>query len=408
MSRSIWIVNQFANTPDVPGHTRQYELGKFLVRQGCQVNIFTSDYNLTQRQYLKLKFPQLWQQDNFDGLQWNWLWATLYRINNWQRYVNMLSFCLTLFISCLFKPRPDLIIGSSPQILAAFTAWLLAKLRGAKFYFEVRDLWPQALIDVGGKSPNSLQVRLLAWVESWLYRKSDRVIVLSSGTVDYVTKRGASKVSWLPNGPDTEMFSIDLPVEVAKECYQIDPDRFCLMYTGAHGNCNSLDTLVEAARLLDHSHPDTFLIILVGDGPEKSRLIEQGADIKCLEFREPIPKAEIPKLLRAADSLVLTLKDVPLFRYGVSPNKLYDYYAAGKPVVVAVGGAVNQEVQDNHLGLTSEPEDSQGLAAAMIQLSKTFPEEQKAMGKRAQALVASTYSRTIVAAKLWHLIQEDL
>jgi glycosyltransferase involved in cell wall biosynthesis len=404
----VWIVNQFANTPDVPGHIRQYELGQFLVKQGCPVNVFASDYNLTQRQYLKLKFPQLWHLENFEGLQWNWLYAVPYQVNNWRRYVNMVSFCLSLFLIGLLKPKPDLIIGSSPQLLAAFTAWILAKLRGATFYFEVRDLWPQVLIELGGKSPNSLIVRVLAWIEGLLYRQSDRVIVLASGLVDYVSKRGAVEVVWLPNGPDVEQFQVELPIERAKAQYHMHPDRICLMYTGAHGTANSLNTIVEAARILNQSHPDQFQILLVGDGPDKAQLIEQATGIQCLEFRPPIPKAEIPKLLKAADGLILTLKDIPLFRYGVSPNKLYDAYATGKPVVVAVGGTINQEVQIHQVGFTAEPEDAKGLVEAMIQLAQTPPEEREAMGKRGQALVSSTYSRTKVAEKLWASIQEDL
>jgi glycosyltransferase involved in cell wall biosynthesis len=408
LSPRIWIVNQFANTPDVPGHTRQYELGQFLVQQGCQVSIFASDYNLAKRQYLKLKFPQLWFQDNLNGLRWNWLYATPYRDNDWRRIVNMLSFCLSLFLVGLFQPKPALIIGSSPQILAAFTAWILAKLRGARFYFEVRDLWPQALIEIGGMSPDSLQVRLLAWVEGLLYRHSDRVIVLAAGLVDHISKQGAVQVSWLPNGPDVEQFKVKLSADLAKARYQIDPQQICLMYTGAHGKANSLNTIVEAARLLDQSHPGKFLILLVGDGPEKSQLIQQAVNIQCLKFRPPIPKAEIPQLLKAADGLILTLKDIPLFRYSVSPNKLYDSYAAGKPVLVAVGGAVNQEVQEHQLGFSSEPEDAKGLADAMIKLAQTPPDEREAMGQRGQALVRSTYSRSRVAAQLWNLIKKDL
>lgn len=408
MTHQIWIINQFANTPDVPGHIRQYELGQFLVQQGCQVNVFASDYNLTQRQYLKLKFPQLWHRESLNGLQWNWLYAASYQVNNWRRYLNMLSFCLTLLIIGLFKPKPDLIIGSSPQLLAALTAWILAKLRGARFYFEVRDLWPQVLIELGGKSPNSLLVRFLAKIEHLLYQKSDRVIVLAAGLVDYATKHGAVQVNWLPNGPDIEQFKLEIPVEVAKADYHIDPERICLMYTGAHGTANSLDTIVEAARLLDQSHPQKFQILLVGDGPEKSQLIEQASGIECLEFRPAIPKGEMPKLLKAADGLILTLKDIPLFHYGVSPNKLYDAYAAGKPVIVAVGGTVNQEVEKHRLGFTSEPEDAKGLAEAMRQLAQIPLSERQAMGQRGQDLICSTYSRTKVAAKLWQFIQEDL
>ncbi|NEP15165.1 MAG: glycosyltransferase family 4 protein [Symploca sp. SIO2C1] len=407
MSSHIWIINQFANTPDVPGHTRQYELGQFLVQQGCQVETFASDYNLTQRKYRKLKFPQLWQQEDLQGLQWHWLYATAYQVNNWRRYVNMLSFCLTLFLVSLFKPKPDLIIGSSPQLLAVFTAWILAKIRGTKFYFEVRDLWPQVLIELGGKSPDSLLVRLLATVETLLYQKSDRVIVLAAGAVDYVSKRGAMQVSWLPNGPNTEQFKVGLTPELAKARYQIAPERICLMYTGAHGTANSLETIVEAARLLDKSNPYKFLILLVGDGPEKDKLIEQAKGIECLEFRPPVSKQEIPQLLQAADGLIITLKNIPLFRYGVSPNKLYDYYAVGKPAIAAVGGAVNREVEENQLGFTAEPENVQGLANAILKLADTPTEEREKMGKRGQALIDSTYSRIQVATKLWTLIQLD-
>ncbi len=407
MSLHIWIINQFANTPDVPGHTRQYELGQFLVQQDCQVEIFASDYNLTQRKYRKLKFPQLWQQEDLQGLKWHWLYATAYQVNNWRRYVNMLSFCLTFFLISLFKPKPDLIIGSSPQLLAVFTAWSLAKIRGTKFYFEVRDLWPQVLIELGGKSPDSLLVRLLAAVESLLYQKSDRVIVLAAGAVDYVSKRGAMQVSWLPNGPNTEQFKVGLTLELAKARYQIAPERICLMYTGAHGTANSLETIVEAARLLDKSNPYKFLILLVGDGPEKDKLIEQAKGIECLEFRPPVSKQEIPQLLQATDGLLITLKDIPLFRYGVSPNKLYDYYAVGKPAIAAVGGAVNREIEENQLGFTAEPEDVQGLANAILKLADTPIEERDKMGKRGQALIDSTYSRVQVATKLWTLIQID-
>ncbi len=408
MNPRIWIINQFANTPQLPGHIRQYELGKFLSEKDCSVTVFSSDYNLTKREYLKLKLPQLWQQETFDKLCWYWLYVTPYKTNNWRRYLNMLSFCVSLFLIGLFQPKPDLIIGSSPQILAALTAWVLAKIKGTKFYFEVRDLWPQTLIDVGGKSPDSLLVKLIGQIEKWLYEHSDRVIVLAKGSVDYVSKRGATKVSWLPNGPDIEDFRIDISPQKAKFLHNIPEDRFCLMYTGAHGDANALDAVVEAARILDKTHPHTFLILLVGDGPEKASLMRQGSDISSLEFRDPIPKREIPQLLKAADGLIITLKDVPLFRYGVSPNKLYDYYAAGKPVIVGVGGSINQEVEEHQAGFTADPEDSDGLAKSIIKLSSLTPAEREEMGKRGQSLVVSTYSRITVANKLWNLIQAEL
>jgi glycosyltransferase involved in cell wall biosynthesis len=404
----IWIINQFANTPQLPGHTRQYELGKFLSEKEYLVTVFSSDYNLTKREYLKLKPSQLWLHETFDNLQWYWLYVTPYKTNNWRRYLNMVSFCISLVCIGLFKPKPDLIIGSSPQILSALTAWILAKVKGAKFYFEVRDLWPQVFIDVGGKSPNSPIVKIIGKIERWLYEHSDRVIVLSKGSIEYVQKRGATQVSWLPNGPDLEDFLLEISPKEAKLNYKIPTDRFCLMYTGAHGDANALETVVEAAKILDAKHPNTFLIFLVGDGPEKKQLIDLAANTHSLEFRDPIPKHDIPKLLQAADGLIITLKDVPLFRYGVSPNKLYDYYAAGKPVIVSVGGSVNQEVEENSVGFTANPEDSQGLAESIIKLWSLPTSEREEMGKRGQSLVVNIYSRVTVANKLLSLIKQDL
>ncbi|MGL4503809.1 MAG: glycosyltransferase family 4 protein [Planktothrix sp.] len=408
MPAKIWIINQFANTPDVPGHIRQYELGQFLSNQEYEVEVFASDYNLTQRQYRKLKLGQVCYSENYQKLKWNWLYATPYKINNWQRYFNMLSFCINLFILGLIKPKPHIIIGSSPQLLATFTAWVLAKIHGSYFYFEVRDLWPQVLIELGGKSPESILVRGLAWIEQLLYQKSDRVIVLASGAVDYVQKRGATNVHWLPNGPNLGELQNDITPEQAKEHYNIPSDCTCLMYTGSHGTANSLETLVEAARILDHEHSENILIILLGDGADKQDLMQQAQGIKCLEFRDPLPKQEVPQFLQAADGLILTLKDIPLFRYGVSPNKLYDYYASEKPVIVAVGGAVNQEVETYQVGWAVPPGNPQKLAQAIVSLVKTSIEDRKAMGKRGKQLVKSTYSRDKIGHQLSTIIQEDL
>jgi len=408
MSVKIWIINQFANTPDVPGHIRQYELGQFLSNQGYEVEVFASDYNLTQRQYRKLKLGQICYSENYQKLKWNWLYATPYKINNWQRYVNMVSFCITLFFVGLTKPKPNIIIGSSPQLLATFTAWLLAKVHGCSFYFEVRDLWPQVLIELGGQSPKNLLVRGLAWIEQWLYRKSDRVIVLASGAIDHVKHRGATTVHWLPNGPNLTEFQNNITPEQAKQHYGIPLDCTCLMYTGAHGTANALNTLVEAARILDHQHSGQVLIILLGDGSEKEDLIKQAADIHCLHFKDPLAKQEIPQFLQAADGLILTLKNIPLFQYGVSPNKLYDYYASGKPVIVAVGGAVNSEVEAHQLGWAVSPENPEDLAQAILSFMNTPQEDREAMGERGMRLVQSTYSRAAICQKLSKIIQADI
>ena len=132
----LWLINQFANTPDLPGHTRQYEVAAGLVGFGWKVEVFASDFNLTQRQYRRLRFPRLCSVERPAGIRWTWLWVSSYRQNNWKRQLNMLSFCFHLAVRLLpvaLKGRlmgkgPDLIVASSPQLPAAFTMLLIARL----------------------------------------------------------------------------------------------------------------------------------------------------------------------------------------------------------------------------------------------------------------------------------------
>ena len=394
----LWLINQFANTPDLPGHTRQFEVAAGLVSGGWQVEVFASDFNLTQRQYRRLRFPRLWSSERPAGIRWHWLWVSPYSHNNWKRQLNMLSFCLHLalrlgpvaLLGRLVGRAPDVILASSPQLPAAFTCFWIARLTGIPFVLEVRDLWPQVLIDQGGKSPHSPLVRLLAWMERQVYRHASTVVVLAQGAEPFVRERGAWQTAWLPNGPDLALFTprpllADRPV-------------FTVLYAGAHGDANALENVIAAARLLEQRRVPVR-IRFVGDGPEKQSLICFAEDLKSVSFEAPVPKAQIPDLMAEADAILLSLKDVPLFRYGVSPNKLYDAYALGRPVITTVAGAINQEVEDYRLGVTAPPGDPQALAAAIKRLMDTPNSERQAMAHRAIELAQSTYSRQRIKAE---------
>jgi len=401
----LWLINQFANTPDLPGHTRQYEVAAGLVRLGWRVGVFASDFNLTQRCYRRLRFLSLVASERPAGIRWIWLWVSPYRQNNWKRQLNMLSFSLHLLLRLLPAAllgrlsgrAPDLILASSPQLPAAFTCLWIARLSGIPFVLEVRDLWPQVLIDQGGKTPDSPMVRLLGWMERQLYSNAHTVVVLAQGAERYVRERGARRTAWLPNGPDLELFSAQ----------PLSPDQatFTVLYAGAHGDANALENVIEAARLLERRNsPVRFQFI--GDGPEKQALIQLSAGLKTVAFNDPVPKAEIPARMAQADAILLSLRDVPLFRYGVSPNKLYDAYAIGRPVITTVAGAINAEVENHRLGVTAEPGDPQALADVILRLAQTPRAEREAMAVRATQLAHSTYSRQRINAEYNRLLRE--
>jgi glycosyltransferase involved in cell wall biosynthesis len=394
----LWLINQFANTPELPGHTRQFEVAAGLVRYRWEVEVFASDFNLTQRQYRRLRFPQFWCSERTAGICWSWLWVSPYRLNNWRRQLNMLSFCIHLALRLgpaaafgkLNGRAPDVILASSPQLPAAFTCLWIARLAGIPFVLEVRDLWPQVLIDQGGKSAKSPIVRLLAWMERQLYRNASTVVVLAKGAEPYVLERGAYQSAWLPNGPDLDLFAPR----------PLPPDRsiFTVLYAGAHGDANALENVIAAARWLEKQQA-SVRIRFVGDGPEKKALMHLAADLQSVTFEAPIPKAKIPDLMAEADAILLSLRDVPLFRYGVSPNKLYDAYALGRPVITTVAGAINAEVEEHRVGVTAPPGDPQALAAAIQELMNTSRHERQAMAERAIHLAHNTYSRQRINAK---------
>jgi glycosyltransferase involved in cell wall biosynthesis len=166
-----------------------------------------------------------------------------------------------------------------------------------------------------------------------------------------------------------------------------------------------LETLLEAADLLRDRSVE---FVLVGDGPDKRRLMElaQKRRLPNLRFMDPLPKAEIPLLLAAADAAVITLRRADAFGYAVSPNKLFDYMAAGKPVICAVPGAIARLVAEHGAGLAVEPEDPDALAEVVRCLLACGEAELKSMGLRGRQLVEQEFSREVLAQRLVQLVAE--
>ena len=298
------------------------------------------------------------------------------------------------------KTLPDVILASSPQLPSAFLSLILSKLFKVPFVVEIRDLWPQVLIDQGGLSPNNFIVKALIWMEKQIYKNANYVVVLAKGAKKYVHKRGAKKVIWLPNGPDLNNFKFCKLSHIEKFSFK---RRFRIIYTGAHGEANDLINIVEAAKLLSDL-PVKF--ILIGDGPSKRNLIIKASSLNNIEFKDSIPKEKIPSILADADAVILTLKKVPLFKYGVSPNKLYDAYAIGRPVISAVDGDINNEIEENRLGYTAESSNPEQLSLAVRKLFNTSRNERIAMAQRARKLAEDIYSRQRVNLAYENLLKK--
>jgi glycosyltransferase involved in cell wall biosynthesis len=171
--------------------------------------------------------------------------------------------------------------------------------------------------------------------------------------------------------------------------------NFVVMYAGAHGLLNNLGLVIDAARLLREEH---IAIVLVGQGPEKETLQRQALGLDNVDFLPPVPKTTVPQLLAGADALVLSFAPQPLFRFGVSPNKLMDYMMAAKPIVAAMR-AGNNPVEEHGCGLTAAPDDAASLAAALRTIARLEPQQRARMGANARSAVEGHYAYSVLAER---------
>jgi glycosyltransferase involved in cell wall biosynthesis len=301
----------------------------------------------------------------------------------------------------------DLVWGTSPPIFQGVTAWLLARLKGAPFLFEVRDLWPDFAVAVGVLK-NRLLIRMSLWLERFLYRRADRVMVNSPGYAAHVTARGARRVDLVPNGADPEMFDpADKGTTFRSRCLPAGEHkgRFVVLYAGAHGMSNDLGVVLDSARLLASAHPEVQIVFL-GDGKEKPALLERAAALSLtnVTFLPPVPKSEVPGALAGADACLAILK--PLEAYKTTyPNKVFDYMAAGRPVVLAIDGVIREVVKAAGCGIFARPGDPTALAAAISDLAADR-KKAHAMGLKGRRYLEEHFNRAALAARLEGILVE--
>jgi len=402
--KTIWILNHYALSPDLPGGTRHFDIASQLVEQGDRVVIFAAGFHHGRYVDLKLSPGQPWKTESFDGVQFVWLRTVAYRRNDWRRYLNMISYMRrALWLGRRAGrrvpsiPKPDIVIGSSVHLLAVLAAYRLAKYHRARFIMEVRDLWPQTFIDMGKMSPRHPVVVALKGLERFLYRRAQRIIILPPFADRYIAGLGIAKekIAWIPNGVDLRRFS---PGVDSKSEHQ----PFTAMYIGSFGETNGVEAILQSAILLKDQSALDIHFHLVGDGPEKENLLrmKEAFGLDRVAFFEPVPKRDIPKILARADVLIHVEKDIPaLSQYGSSPNKFYDYLASGKPLIVS-SPFITDPIEDIGCGIRVDPNDAQAMAQALMRLFRSSEDERRRMGRQGRAYVEKNFAMPVIIDRL--------
>jgi glycosyltransferase involved in cell wall biosynthesis len=408
---NILLINHYAGTPALGMEYRPYYLAREWVRLGHNVHIVAANVS-----HVRTRQPQV-GTEVIDGITYTWLPTPAYSGNGIGRVRNIAAFlqgvwCMTGGLVADFKP--DAVIASSTYPMDVRVARRIALRAGAKLVYEVHDLWPLSLIELAGMSKWHPFALMVQWAEDAAYRDADLVVSMLPKVQQHMAARGLDlrKLHTVPNGISPEEWDAPtatvgpLRSDVAQALHNARVAGHTVVgYAGSMGAPNALDSLWDAAKLIlnktsNQTLDRTVSIVCVGDGHERvrlqQRLLTEG--ITNITWCPPIAKAHIPAFLAAVDIAYIGWRRVPIYRFGIAPNKLMDYMMAGRAVLHAVE-AGNDPVAEAGCGVTVEPESASAVAAGLRQLAALSADERAAMGQRGRAFVLSQHSYPVLARR---------
>ena len=381
----IVFLAHFAGSPRhgmVYGH---YQLAREWVRSRHAVTIVGASHAHTR--YRQPEVTGRVTEEWIDGVRYLWVRVPTYdpagRVG---RVRNMFSFVWQTWFRALPVDRADLVICSSHYPFAVHPALRLARRFKAKLVFEVRDLWPLTLIELGGASSAHPFIRLMQWSEDFAYRHADKVVSVLANAKDYMVRHGMApeKFLFVPNGIDRDVPGANSPlpgahVQVLDKL--VAQGKFLVGYAGRVGLSNALHTLVDAIAKCN----DQFVhAVILGEGSHTQYLLERAerqgiAD--QITLLSPVSRNQVADFLRRMDAAYIGLQRQPLFRFGVSPTKLNDYMLAALPIIYAID-APGDVVAESGAGISCPAEDSNAIKEAILELRRFSPEELHKMGMR--------------------------
>lgn len=397
----IWLINQYASTPETGMGGRNYYLGKELAKQGHSVYLVGAGYTHFLRHPHEIDSDYLLEEvsDNFTFV---WLNTPRYSdATDKQRIFNWFVFAQKMLkLPKIIPQRPDVILYGSPSLIPYLSALRLAHKYKVRLLWDIRDIWPLTLTELGGKSKYHPFIMLHQGIESLACKKSDYIISNWPYAIDHVQKYGAdpTQFAWIPNGFCQEEFADQqaLPQAIAE---QLPMDKFIVGYTGTLGQANAIQSILDTAHITQ-ADPNIHYV-LVGNGRLENdvKAFVQNHQLSNITLLDAIPKRQVPDMLSRFDVCYVGFNKSPLYRYGSSLHKLAEYFMSGKPILYSIDSPF-KPVDDAGCGITVPAEAPQAIADAIYSLQALSAEERQQMGANGRKAALEGYEYGMLAKKL--------
>jgi len=319
-----------------------------------------------------------------------YIYPALHRSYLW-RVISFFSFMFSSVWTALQVRDMDLVMGTTPPIFQSVSAWFVAWMRRKPFLLEVRDLWPEFGVSMGVLK-NPVVIALARWLERLLYARATHILVNSPAYREYMLAKGVPerKATYIPYGTDVDMFNPNVEGSSIRAELGLQ-EKFVVLYAGALGQANDIDTILRAAQRLNGE--DKIRFVLFGDGKERARLQSEAARMKLsnVTFAGVRAKKEMPRVVASSNVCLAILQDIPMFRT-TYPNKVFDYMAAGRATVLVIDGVSRALIESSGGGVYVQPGDDEMLAQTVLELSQA-PQRVRQMGANARAYLVEHLDR---------------
>lgn len=418
MKKNVWILNHYATNTFKDQAGRHYWFAENLIKEGYSPTIFCASTVHNSNENIDTGI-QKYVSDKINDIPFVFVKSPDYRGNGKQRIINMLAFYKNLFPAAkeyaIKYGKPDVIIASSVHPLTLVAGIKIAKKFGVPCICEVRDLWPESIIEFGNLKKNSLIAKILYFGEKWIYKKADRLIFTMEGGKDYIVDKGwdknnggpinTSKVNHINNGIDLEAFDNNKKHYLLEDDDLDNEEVFKVVYAGSIRKANNLDLIINAAKYVKEKSNSDIRFIIFGDGSEREKLESRCRieNITNVVFKGKVDKKHIPYIVSKSNLNILNYSYHEIWKYGGSQNKNFEYLASGRPVLSTI--TMGYDIIEKYgAGISLRSQSKENIGENIIMIVNMTCKKYLAMSKNARN-AAQDYDFKVLTNKLIEIIE---